>query len=154
MAWSYTESPTTNPRDEVHFLCGDTDPSRPLLQNEEIDLLLQVFPKPEGKPAYLAAAQGCEAIAAKFGRQIDNALGSIQRSAAQMYDHYVQLAQFYRVAYATGGKGVVDGAPTSPLVIGGIGVGGTPTVLGGPLLGGGGPTVLGNTSLDAAGGGA
>lgn len=153
MAWTYTESPTTNSRDEVHFLCGDTDISRPLLQDEEIDLLLQVFPKPDGQPAYLAAAQGCEAIAAKFGRQVDNSLGAIQRSASQMYEHYIQLAQFYRVAYATGGKGVVEGAPSSPLVVGVIGSDGTPTTLGGPLLGGGGPTVLGNTDLTAGGGG-
>ena len=36
----------------------------------------------EGQPAYLAAAQGCETIAAKFGRMIDRTIGSLEQAAA------------------------------------------------------------------------
>lgn len=138
--WTYDGDPTADPVDEIHFLAGDTDPDDPLLQNEEITLLLAMYPKPVDKPAYLAAAAACDAIAAKFGRQMQRSIGSLAASAQQKYEHYVALAQQYRVAYATDGKGVV---PSTSLRI-------HPGV---PILSGGGPTVLGGTTLPSGGSG-
>ena len=140
MTWTYSADPMNNVVDEVHFLTGDTDATDPLLQNEEIEQLLVMFPKPDGKPAWLAAAAGCDAIAAKFGREMDRSVGSLQQSAAQKYDHYVALAQQLRVAYATQGAGII---PSAALRV-------VPAV---PRLGGGGATVLGDSRLTSGGGG-
>ena len=139
MTWTYTASPATVATDEVHFLVGDTDQTAPLVQDEEIDYYLTLYPKPAGKPAYLAAAAVAEAIAAKFARKMDQTLGSLQASAKQQHDHYVELAQSLRTSYATDGEGLV---PSTALRI-------KPGV---PRLGGGGDTALGGPTLLATGG--
>lgn len=138
MAWTYGAMPSTDPTDEVHFLVGDTDPDDPLIQDEEIEMLLSLYPKPAGKPAYLAAAAGCDAIASKFGRKMQRSVGPISLSAQQQYEHYVELAQQLRVAYATDGKGIIPS--TSMRIHPGV-----------PMLGGGGNTVLGGNTVSSGG---
>ena len=138
MAWSYGGQPDTDVTDEVHFLVGDTDETDPLLQNEEIALLLALYPKPTDKPAYLAAAAGAEAIAAKFARKMNASVGPLSQQAEQQYLHYVQLAQQLRLSYATNGQGT---GTQSLRITAGV-----------PLLGGGGDTVLGNDTLPYGGG--
>lgn len=128
MVWIYTGDPQGDPVDEVHLLAGDTDGTDPLLQNEEIEYLLSLYPKPAGKPAYLAAAAACDAIAAKFARRAQRSVGSLSIAAQQQYEHYVQEAARLRNAFATDGKGDLRGFR-------GI-------VPAAPRLGGGGPAVL------------
>lgn len=128
MAWTYGADPLNDPTDEVHFLAGDTDPDDPLLQDEEIALLLAMYPKPVGKPAYLAAAAACDAIAARFGRQMQRSIGDLAASAQQKFEHYLQLAAQLRAAYMTDGEGLAQ----SPLRV-------RPAS---PVLGGGGQTYL------------
>lgn len=131
MVWTYGGLPASDPVDEVHLLCGDTDSTEPLLQNAEVVYLLALYPKPVGKPAYLAAAAGCDTIAARFARRAQQGLGSLSISAQQQYEHYVSEAARLRDAYATNGRGSTSGLagvrPAAPI----LGGGGT-TVLGGP----------------------
>lgn len=120
--WTY--NPTlADPTDEVRFLVGDTDTNDQLLQNEEIDRLLALFPPATGKLAYLAAAAACDAIAMKFGRAVDRNLGSLSTQNSQKFDHYVQLAKTLREAYQTNGIGekVKGGYPLAAPVLGGGG---------------------------------
>lgn len=138
MAWTYGAAPATDPIDEVHFLVGDTDAAEPLLQNEEVTALLGLYPKPAGKPAYLAAAAGADAIAAQFARRAQRSVGPLAISAQQQWEHYVALAQQLRTAYATGGLGVI---PSASLRI----------VPAGPVLSGGGRTYLGDNTLPSGG---
>lgn len=138
--WNYSGDPGASPIDEVHFLAGDTNSADPLLQDEEINLLLALYPKPLDRPAYLAAAAACDAIAAKFARKMNGAVGPLSNQAEQQYLHYVQMAQQYRTAYVTKGLGTVGLSPTARVV---------PGV---PVLGGGGPTVLGPNTLPYGGG--
>lgn len=138
MTWTYTQNPMTVPVDEVHFLVGDTDTLDRLVQDEEIAYYLALYPKPAGKPAYLAAAAVCDAIASQFARKADKSVGPLQISASQQYDHYVALAQQLRTAFATKGAGVI---PSSTLRI----------HTGIPVLGGGGRTVLGTQTTRSGG---
>lgn len=139
MTWSYGADPMEDPIDEVKFLVGDTDSTEPLIQNEEIEFHLALYPKPAGKPAYLAAAATCDAIAAQFARKASRSLArGLSIQAEQQYDHYVAVAQQLRTAYATTGQGII---PSNALRI-------HPGV---PVLGGGGRTILGDANLHSGG---
>jgi hypothetical protein len=137
MAWSYGADPAGSVIDEVHFLVGDTDSTDPLLQDEEVSMLLTRYPKPDGKPAYLAGAAAAEAIAAKFARKMNSTVGPLSQQAEQQYLHYLQMADKLRAAWATNGRG----SGTQTLRI-------TPGI---PVLGGGGDTVLGTNTLPVGG---
>lgn len=123
--WTYDGDPDGNRTDEVRFMVGDTDPADPLVQDEEIDYVLTLHVPAVGKPAWLAAAWTCDAIAGKFARRMQQSIGSLSRSAQQQYEHYRDLAAHYRMLHATNGKGV------------------TAAKVAYPVLGGGGPTYLG-----------
>lgn len=61
MTWSYSGDPGASLRDAVRFLIGDTDGTRQLLGDDEIDWLAST----QGSQ-YVAAAFGCEMIADKI----------------------------------------------------------------------------------------
>lgn len=130
MGWTYDADISDDRKDEVRFLVGDTDESVPLVQDEEIEYVLTQFPPADGKPAWLAAAHVCDAIAAKFARKMQQTLGPLSASNQQQYEHYVNEAARYRMLYVTGGQGT-----------GGV----SPMKVAGPVLSGGGPTVLGGS---------
>ena len=128
MAWSYDPA-LTDRMDEVRFLVGDTVQTDPMMQNEEIERLLVLYPPVLTQPAYLAAAAACDAIASRFGRQTQKSVGALSVSAQQKYEHYKELATVLRTAYQTKGVGEkVNGVIT----------------VAAPILGGGGRTVLGD----------
>jgi hypothetical protein len=138
MTWTYTSDPMNEPVDEIRFLVGDTDDAEHLVQDEEIAYHLSLYPKPVGKPAYLAGAAVAEAIAAQFARRADRSIGSLQISAKQQRDHYVELAAQLRLAWATDGKGTASNTLRM--------------VPAGPTLSGGGKTYLGENTIPSGGG--
>ena len=125
MAWTYSFDLANDPTDEVHFLVGDTDVNDPLVQNEEIDYLLTLFPKQTGLPAWLAAAAAAEAISGRFARKMDTTIGSLHKAAQQQYEHYVALAAQLRMSWATQGRGMsgFSGIRTGSPILGGGGTG-------------------------------
>jgi hypothetical protein len=144
MTWTYTQAPETEVRDEVRLLVGDTDDLEPLVQDEEIAYSLVLWPKPSGKPAYLAGAHIADAIAAQFARRADRSVGELSISAKQQRDHYVELADNLRQMFLTNGLGT-DAASAQSFAAVPAGV---------PVLGGGGPTYLGGpTTLNQGGAG-
>lgn len=64
MAWTYTDSPASVPRDKVRLLLGDTDANEPLCSDAEVVFALAE----EGADAYRAAAYLADRLAARFGR--------------------------------------------------------------------------------------
>jgi len=87
MAWSYSGDPTSSQRDEVRFLIGDVDEGEPLLSDEEIGYLLS-----KTGDVRRAAAQAARAIAARFSRQVDEAVGDIRLSLSKRAEQYWRLA--------------------------------------------------------------
>lgn len=62
MSWSYSADPTSSPKDAVRFLIGDTNPTTPLVQDEEIAFSLgEVNNEP-----YRAASNTCFSLASQF----------------------------------------------------------------------------------------
>lgn len=132
MTWTYDPELITDAEDgrlmEVRFLVGDKDDADHLMQDEEINLILLQFPPVADKPAWLAAAHTCDAIAGMFGRRMQQSIGPLSRAAEQQWEHYRQMAADFRAMYAS------DGLTTTGMS--GI----TPAS---PVLGGGGRTYLG-----------
>lgn len=86
MSWTYT-GPLTSPQDEVRFHCGDTDASKPLLNDGEIAYCLTL-----GTSPLAASVIACEAIQAKLSRLADESVGSVSVSFSQQAAGYVTLA--------------------------------------------------------------
>lgn len=124
MVWTYSD-PNTSRKDEVRFMVGDTSTTAQMVQDEEIAYMLTLHPPVTGKPAWLAAAWTCDAIAGKFARQVQRSLGDLSASAQQQFEHYRDLAAHYRMLHQTNGKGTSG------------------TIVAAPVLGGGGRTYLG-----------
>lgn len=87
MTWSYSIA-LTSTRDQVRLLVGDTMQKDPLLQDEEIAFLLTQAPNTK-----LAASRAAEAIAAKYARQADQAIGDWHVTLSQRVQHYKELAK-------------------------------------------------------------
>lgn len=86
MSWTYTDKPATNMKDQVRFLCGDTDENAPLLTDGEIDFLLLSKGSPQS-----AAAEACVSIMAKLAREVDYTIGPESVSASKRFEHYKEL---------------------------------------------------------------
>lgn len=91
MTWTYDGDPSANDRDEVRFLVGDTDTTDQLVSDEEI-----AYAVADQNSNKLAAAYICEAIAAKFARDVDVRVGRAAEDASQRYKQYKELAAKYR----------------------------------------------------------
>ena len=99
MAWTYSGDPSSSDRDRVRFLIGDTDSGEQLLADAEIDYLLTEEPAPR-----LAAARACDSIVAKWSRQVDTGMLSLNVSASQRIDNYRKLAAKLRAEHYRGIK--------------------------------------------------
>lgn len=88
MTWSYSGNPAASALDEVRFLIGDVDEAEQLLQDEEITYLLGRV-----SSTRLAAAEAARAIAARFARQVDEAVGDMRLQLDQRVRHYEALAE-------------------------------------------------------------
>lgn len=90
MTWTYSGDPAANSRDAVRFLVADTDSTEPLISDEEIAYLLDLYSE-----APLAAVGAARAIAAKFSRESDQArtVGdlSLSESLSQKSQQYHHL---------------------------------------------------------------
>lgn len=81
----------------MRFLTGDTNESDPQMQDEEVDYLVAEF----GSPT-LAAANACQALAAKYTRKVDKAVGDLKLSLSQVAAGYRDQAA--RLFTASGGS--------------------------------------------------
>ena len=91
MTFTYDSSDLTSDLSRVRLLVFDTDSTRPLLQDEEIAFFLVQFPD-----IFRAAASSCEAIAAKFGREIDRSVLATTDNPSRTAEFYLDLAERYR----------------------------------------------------------
>lgn len=98
---SYTYSnPSTQPKDAVRFLVGDTNASEPKLQDEEIAFLLTEW----DNNTYFAAAAGAEAIAASAASWFSFSGDGVSLSVDQVQTKYMQLATQLRIQASFRGR--------------------------------------------------
>lgn len=106
--WTYSGNPASSPKDQVRFLVGDTDETDQLLQDEEIEWLIS-----DRGSALAAAVAAAEAIAAKFARQVDKAVGDLRLSLSQKAQGYAARAAELRLRLATGAAPYAGGISAS-----------------------------------------
>jgi hypothetical protein len=91
--WTYTADPATEPRDAVRFLTGDVDETEQQLQDEELDWLITLW---GDRSLYYVAAEACEAIAAKYAREIDINADSQSLGTNALQQKYLTQAERLR----------------------------------------------------------
>lgn len=72
--WTYSGNPNHSAKDQTRFHLGDTDPSDPLLSDEEIAWGLSQY----NNSPMITASRLCENIIAKFSRMADEAVGQVK----------------------------------------------------------------------------
>ena len=79
MSWTYTGRPDSSSKDAVRFLIGDTDSTRQLATNEEIEYVLST-----NSLVQKAAAIVCRAIAARFSTKASFSVGDVSKSCSDV----------------------------------------------------------------------
>lgn len=90
MTWSYSGDPSSSNQDAVRFAIGDTDSADQLITDEEIAYLLT------DSTVTAASIAACEALAAKFARQVDRSVGNLSLSSSQRAAQFRELAATLR----------------------------------------------------------
>jgi hypothetical protein len=103
----YTSNPATVGTDLIRLLIGDTDNADLLLLDAEVTYFYNAF------GAYLGAVRACEAIAAKFSREVNSSLGELSESAAGKAQAYSQRATELMQVYMQTLSGTSITIPTS-----------------------------------------
>ncbi|QDP63949.1 MAG: hypothetical protein Unbinned3992contig1000_63 [Prokaryotic dsDNA virus sp.] len=96
MAWTYGADPAGSNRDAVRLLIGDTDTNDQQLQDSEIDYFLGLFGVAGDDRVVPAAIRSCEALAAKYARQVDTTNQGLSVGASKRSEHYRKLADDLR----------------------------------------------------------
>lgn len=91
MAWTYNGDPNTNEVDAVRFLVGDTETTDQLASDEEIQWFLSEWPD-----VYEASASLCEALAAKFAREVSVSADGMSFSGDQISRNFARRAEALR----------------------------------------------------------
>jgi hypothetical protein len=87
LTWSYSGNPAASDLDAVRFYVGDTNTSRQLLQDEEVNFTIA-----EHGNLRMAAAVCADALAALFAREADQRVGDISKSLSQVSKAFERLA--------------------------------------------------------------
>lgn len=110
MVWSYTTTGlSTNKKNQVRLLIGDTSSAFPLLEDEEIQFFLD-----DNSDSVLAAAVDCcEAVAAEFSKEADTKNGALSVKASDRSKQYLVMADQLRTRLASYSDIFVGGATWS-----------------------------------------
>lgn len=88
MAWSYSGDPTSNEKDAVRFLIGDTDAADPLVADEEIVYALSVTSSP-----IAASVVVLRSLASRYARYADKQVGDLRIALSQKAEAFRKLAE-------------------------------------------------------------
>ena len=96
--WTYSGNPSSSPLDEVRFLIGDVDSTKPLIADEEINYNLAMVSDPQNPQSskFLSAAYCADAIAARSARSVDKSVGDLSLSYSQQAKAFKDMAQSLR----------------------------------------------------------
>jgi len=98
MTWSYSGDPGASTLDSVRFYINDTDETQPLLSNEDITFLVDLW-MPIYKSPILIAAVAAEIVAGKFARQVSVSADGVSVSVSELQEKYNDLAYNLREMY-------------------------------------------------------
>jgi hypothetical protein len=97
MNWSYSANPNSK-RDRIRSMIGDVRSARPLLYDEEVDMIL-LSASYVGASDFSLAAILCEMIAARMADKVDKNLGRLKTLYEQEWQHYkAQASRFWQLS--------------------------------------------------------
>lgn len=99
MSFSYSGDPSASAVDAARFLIGDTDSSRPIMQDEEIKYILDTYGEGTNSSKY----QLFNRAATLFARDIKRSLGPQSEDPTGRLNFYKEQADYYKSLVAVGG---------------------------------------------------
>lgn len=96
MSWTYSGNPKSNDRDEVRFWVQDTNPESPLLEDQEIEYLLNLWQ--DGTQFYTirVAALAAEVLANRYAKQVSVSADGVSVALSELMQRYNDLAASLR----------------------------------------------------------
>lgn len=110
MTWSYGGDPAGSDVDEIRFLIGDTDSSRQLMQDEEIQYWLSQLETVYDSPLEVAAFC-CDTLAVKFAKEVAQSGDGVNVAAEQLQQKMEEAADRLRTQ-----RGMLQGAGAGPYI--------------------------------------
>lgn len=102
MSWSYDEQLLDVALNRIRMKLGDTDPSDPQLQDEEIQLLIDETDSDDA-----ATKRAARVLAARYARSVDKWVGDLKILASQRHRAYLDLYE------SLSGGAQIGGVPTA-----------------------------------------
>lgn len=95
MTFTYNGDPAASDLEEVRFLVGDTDPTRPLLSDEEVQFVIDKWAPLYGSNT-LNAAVCCEIISGHFAREVSVSADGVSVAVSELQQKFDSLASSLR----------------------------------------------------------
>lgn len=108
--FSYSGNPADSKRDEVRFLLQDTDDSRPLLYDAELDYIIDYYGVRFDDSAPYMASIGAGVIARKFAGVVSISADGVSVQIGDLSARYTELASALRLEHSNAQEvgGAVD----------------------------------------------
>lgn len=106
MAWTYTGDPSSSAKDKYRFLIGDTDETKPILQDGEIEFVIQEYQNHHTRLYHLFTA-----AALFFARMIRRKVGPIEEYPLERRRYYESQAKYYKMYVSSAGLSLPKSAP-------------------------------------------
>jgi hypothetical protein len=92
MSWTYSGNPKDSDVDRYRFISGDTISTKPIMQDEEIQYIIDSCAGNENKVLYNLFSR----IAVLYARDVKKSLGPQSEDPTERIKFFVSQAEFYR----------------------------------------------------------
>lgn len=99
MSWTYSGNPTNSQIDECRFLLGDTNESEPIMQDEEIQYIIDMYEGNKNQILYQLFSRA----ATIFARDIKRSLGPQSEDPTERLKYFKEKAEEYKSKISSAG---------------------------------------------------
>lgn len=99
MSWTYSGNPANNQIDECRFLLGDTNESEPIMQDEEIQYIIDMYKGNKNQILYQLFSRA----ATIFARDIKRSLGPQSEDPTERLKYFKEKAEEYKSKISSAG---------------------------------------------------
>lgn len=99
MSWTYSGNPANSQIDECRFLLGDTNVSEPIMQDEEIQYIIDMYEGNKNQILYQLFSRA----ATIFARDIKRSLGPQSEDPTERLKYFKEKAEEYKSKISSAG---------------------------------------------------
>lgn len=99
MSWTYSGNPANSQIDECRFLLGDTNESEPIMQDEEIQYIIDMYEGNKNQILYQLFSRA----ATIFARDIKRSLGPQSEDPTERLKYFKEKAEEYKSKISSAG---------------------------------------------------